>query len=49
MFWGGFSVGRTVVAKHFVKFFRSGESDEQMVCAYFKHTAFNGKKYGTPV
>ncbi len=38
-----FGVDRSVVTKHLKKIFESGELDEDSVCAYFAHTADDGK------
>ncbi len=37
-----FGVDRTVITKHLGNIFRSGELDEQVVCAYFAHTTQHG-------
>lgn len=40
-----FDVERSVVTKHLKKIFESGELDENSVCAFFAHTADDGKTY----
>lgn len=40
-----FDVERSVVTKHLKKIFDSGELDEKSVCAFFAHTADDGKTY----
>lgn len=40
-----FDVDRSVVTKHLKKIFKSGEFDENPVCAFFAHTADDGKTY----
>jgi hypothetical protein len=37
-----FGVDRTVVSKHILNIFRSGELDGELVCAYFAHTTQHG-------
>ncbi len=41
-----FGVDRTVVTKHIGNIFRSGELDEQLVCANFAHTTPHGAIIG---
>ncbi len=40
-----FDVERSVVTKHLKKILESGELDEKSVCAFFAHTADDGKTY----
>lgn len=40
-----FDVDRSVVTKHLKKILESGELDEKSVCAFFAHTADDGKTY----
>lgn len=42
-----FCVERSVVTKHLKNVFESNELSEQSVCAFFAHTAADGKKYQT--
>jgi hypothetical protein len=42
-----FGVDRSVVTKHLKNIFESAELDEKSVCAFFAHTATDGKKYQT--
>jgi hypothetical protein len=42
-----FGVERSVVTKHLKNIFESGELDENSVCAFFAHTAADGKNYKT--
>ncbi len=42
-----FGVERSVVTKHLKNIFESGELDEKSVCAFFAHTAADGKNYQT--
>ena len=42
-----FSVDRSVVSKHLINIFKSGELDEGSVCAKFAQTADDGKTYHT--
>jgi hypothetical protein len=42
-----FGVERSVVTKHLKNIFESGELDENSVCAFFAHTASDGKNYKT--
>ena len=42
-----FGVDRTVITKHLRNIFKSGELQENLVCANFAHTADDGKKYNT--
>jgi hypothetical protein len=42
-----FGVDRSVVTKHLKNIFESAELDEKSVCAFFAHTAADGKKYQT--
>ena len=40
-----FGVDRTVIGRHIRNIFRDGELDESSVCAFFAHTATDGKTY----
>jgi len=40
-----FGVDRTVIGRHIRNIFRDGELDEKTVCAFFAHTATDGKTY----
>jgi hypothetical protein len=42
-----FGVERSVVTKHLKNIFESGELNENSVCAFFAHTAADGKSYKT--
>jgi hypothetical protein len=42
-----FGVERSVITKHLKKIFESNELDEKSVCAFFAHTAADGKNYQT--
>ena len=42
-----FEKDRTVITKHLKNIFESNELDENSVCAYFAHTAEDGKIYNT--
>jgi hypothetical protein len=42
-----FAVDRSVITKHLKNVFESGELDENSVCAFFAHTAADGKNYNT--
>lgn len=40
-----FATERSVITKHLRNIFRSGELDRESVCAFFAHTASDGKTY----
>ena len=42
-----FGIDRSVVTKHLKNIFANNELDEKSVCAFFAHTAEDGKKYQT--
>lgn len=42
-----FGVDRSVITKHIQNVFREGELEENSVCAFFAHTAADGKTYNT--
>jgi hypothetical protein len=42
-----FGVDRSVITKHLKKIFESNELVENSVCAFFAHTAEDGKTYNT--
>lgn len=42
-----FGIDRTVITKHLKNIFESSELEQDSVCAYFAHTAEDGKKYNT--
>lgn len=42
-----FGVDRSVITKHLGNIFESGELSEAAVCAFFAHTAADGKQYFT--
>jgi len=42
-----FEIDRSVVSKHLKNIFSDNELDEESVCAYFAHTAEDGKEYQT--
>lgn len=42
-----FDVDRTVITKHLKNIFEANELDKNSVCAFFAHTANNGKTYKT--
>ncbi len=42
-----FEKDRTVITRHLKNIFESGELNEDSVCAYFAHTAEDGKTYNT--
>ncbi len=42
-----FNIDRTVITKHLKNIFNSNELDKNSVCAFFAHTATDGKEYKT--
>ena len=42
-----FDTERSVITKHLGNIFKSGELDRDSVCAFFAHTATDGKTYRT--
>ena len=42
-----FDVDRSVISKHISNIYKEGELAENLVCAYFAHTAEDGKQYRT--
>ena len=42
-----FDIDRSVITKHLKNIFETNELEESSVCAYFAHTAEDGKKYNT--
>jgi len=42
-----FGIDRSVITKHLLNIFESGELEQNSVCAKIAHTAADGKKYQT--